>query len=153
MKILVFSDSHGCLQYMEQAVIAEQPDHIVHLGDRQRDAEALGEQFPLLPLLSVPGNCDLCPRGPAVVVTELAGVRLLVTHGHVHGVKAGLLRLSCAALEAAAAVALFGHTHSPLCTEYRGVRLFNPGACGGARPSYGVLEISNGSVSCRIEQL
>ena len=43
---------------MESAVEWERPDAILHLGDRERDAERLGERFPELPLLAVPGNCD-----------------------------------------------------------------------------------------------
>ena len=46
MKILVFSDSHGNVQNMEQAVRSDRPDYILHLGDVNSDARALGKLFP-----------------------------------------------------------------------------------------------------------
>jgi len=154
MKILVLSDSHGELRYMEQAVFAETPDHIVHLGDKYRDAQALQKKFCRIPMISVPGNCDFAGTEPNVVVTELGGIRFLMTHGHVHAVKYGLLRLGLAAAESGASVALYGHTHIPAHDMFENVHLFNPGAAGGGAPSYGVVEIfPNGGFVCRIEKL
>lgn len=153
MKILVLSDSHGELRYMEKAVFDETPDHILHLGDKLNDARALRERFPRIPMTAVPGNCDLGAIDPPVLVQELGGVRFLITHGHVHGVKMGLMRLSYAAMEAGAQVAVYGHTHIAAHREECGVHLLNPGAAGGGCPSYGVIELENGRVSCRIIRL
>ena len=41
MKVLVFSDSHGTITYMQQAIRSEEPDVVLHLGDVMRDARAL----------------------------------------------------------------------------------------------------------------
>ena len=149
MKILVLSDSHGVRRYMEEAILRERPDQILHLGDRSRDAEELETLFPEIPLLSVPGNCDFPLAGqPLVLVREFAGVRVLMTHGHPYGVKSGLLRMELAAREAGADVAVFGHTHRAYCEQLGDLWLMNPGACGGGRPSYGVISIENGSALC-----
>ena len=58
MRILVLSDSHGCVEPMEQCVERVQPQVILHLGDCVRDAQRLEERYPQIPLLGVPGNCD-----------------------------------------------------------------------------------------------
>ena len=58
MKILVLSDSHGNIDNMARAVELIRPRHILHLGDCLRDAQALHERFPDIPMDTVPGNCD-----------------------------------------------------------------------------------------------
>lgn len=151
MKILVFSDSHGELSFMEQTVSAQLPDQIIHLGDRREDAEALAELFPRIPVCMVSGNCDYDFVNPPVIVTQFGGVRFLVTHGHTLGVKGGPLRLLYAAEERQVQAALFGHTHSACYEPYHGIHVLNPGAAGGCSPSCGLIEISDGKItSCRI---
>mgnify|MGYP000487122059 len=56
MRILVLSDSHGCVDPMQQCVELVQPQAILHLGDCARDADRLGRLYPRIPLLGVPGN-------------------------------------------------------------------------------------------------
>lgn len=154
MKILILSDSHGEQRYMEEAIFREQPDQILHLGDRQRDGERLRANFPHIPFLAVPGNCDIGATDLPILLPEFCGCRFFVTHGHLHNVKYGLLRLSLAAREAGAQVAVFGHTHSACCERVDGLTLLNPGAAGGGRPSYGVVELTRGQTPvCRIEYL
>lgn len=151
MKILVLSDSHHTMQYMEMAVEREHPDQIIHLGDHNRDAADLERLYPNLPILSINGNCDLDLLGRDTVITDFRGFRFFITHGHRYGVKGSYLRLELAAKEAAADVALFGHTHCGICEEYNGFWLLNPGSCSSAgRPSYGIVEIINGSLTCRL---
>ena len=41
MRVLVVSDSHGNVDNMVRAVEWVQPDYVLHLGDCQRDLEAL----------------------------------------------------------------------------------------------------------------
>lgn len=154
MKILVFSDSHGELRYMEKAVFDETPDYIFHLGDKTMDGEKLREMFYRIPFISVPGNCDFAGIEPPVRIEELGGIRFLITHGHLHGVKTGMLRFLLAAKQAQAQVAVFGHTHLAAYEQVDGIHILNPGAAGGGNPSCGVIEIDlNGGVSCRIVKL
>ncbi len=144
MKILVLSDSHRTIGHMERAVLAQRPDYLIHLGDHTADADALARLFPDIPLVSVRGNCDFDPAVPEQRLGEWGGVRILMTHGHRYGVKSGLLRLRLAAQEAQAQIALFGHTHQALCQGGPGLWLFNPGSCGGFRPTCGLIEITGG---------
>lgn len=151
MKILVLSDSHGTFSNMEWAIETEKPDYILHLGDNLRDANKLAQWYPKIPLLAVPGNCDLPRPGDALeLVEDFGSVRVFLTHGHTYGVKRDLLRLSLAARQAGADVALFGHTHRPYCRAEDGLWLMNPGACGQGRSGYGVIEIQNGAAECRL---
>lgn len=151
MKILVFSDSHRMISHMQEAIASEQPNHMIHLGDHTGDADDIRRLYPTLPVLSVRGNCDYDMTARELVLTEIEGFRFIVAHGHRYGVKRSLLSYELAAREANAQVALFGHTHCALCEEYNGLWMMNPGSCGyGSRPSYGVIEIINGSLSCRL---
>lgn len=152
MKILVLSDSHGNLPSMRRAVELERPDEILHLGDYIRDAEQLERAFPAYPVWMVPGNCDRGrPEEPVLQLTR-DGIRLYLTHGHLHHVKFGLRRLEYAAMEAEAQVALFGHTHRPYLEQYAGIWFLNPGAIGYGR-SYGLIWIENGAVRCELKCL
>ncbi len=149
MKILVFSDSHGRLGLMLDAVEQEQPDHIFFLGDHLRDSDALADFYPKIPMSAVRGNCDW-GVGSDELLVELAGVRFFLTHGHIYGVKSGLTRLASAGSRAGAAMVCYGHTHQAgqeLSPE--GVWLFNPGTAGGirGRAGYGVLTVKDGTVT------
>ena len=67
--------------------------------------------------------------------------------------KNGLLRFQYAAMEQQAQVALFGHTHIPYCEDMGELWLLNPGACGGRTPTYGLIHMDNGKVTCEIKDL
>ena len=145
MKLIVFSDSHRELSYMREAIALEQPDFLLHLGDHDRDAEQLGREYPMLPLLCVRGNCDGWSDTPLTLTAVYGGVRIFLCHGHSYGVKGGPLRAIFAAREQQADVLLFGHTHTPFLEETEdGLTILNPGACGGWRPSYGLIGIEPG---------
>ena len=91
MRILVLSDSHGNVENMARCVELTQPNAILHLGDCQRDAEALHRLYPAIPLQGVPGNCDWGAVDSPEVLTEYGGVRILLMHGHTRSVKASTL--------------------------------------------------------------
>ena len=151
MKVAVFSDTHSNNELMLEAVRRCRPDAAIHLGDHDRDAVELRHEFPGLPVYSVCGNCDLAPAQPGVYSAAYAGYRFFMTHGHLYGVKYGLLRLSLAAQEAGADVVLFGHTHVPYCSCEGGRWFLNPGSCGqSAQPTYGIIELTDGALACRI---
>ncbi len=151
MKILVLSDSHREEANLLRAAELEKPDAVIHLGDHASDAEVLLRAYPRLPVCRVRGNCDRFETDVQdEAVIEWEGVKILVTHGHRYHVKSGLLTLCYAAIQAGAQIALFGHTHMPYCEESDGLWLLNPGACGRLFPSYGIIEIKNGAVQCRV---
>lgn len=150
MKILVFSDSHGDVTAMEQALRRERPDHILHLGDYVTDAHAL-RKFQI-PVTQVAGNCDHGASEPLRLTPEFEGVKIFMTHGHLHGVKTLYQRVVYAALEEDAEILLFGHTHRAECFFDRGLWIMNPGACG-PRGSYGVILLSDGEIRCCVKSV
>lgn len=138
---------------MITAIRREKPDTVLHLGDHIADTTALTEQFPTLPLCAVRGNCDWYDRSPEEALLHFGKKKILLVHGHNQGVKNGLLRLRYTAMEKGADVALFGHTHQPYCTMEDGLWLMNPGACGGVRPTYGVITLEGEHITCRVKDV
>ena len=155
MKILVFSDTHGDCSSMWTAIDREKPDYVIHLGDYTRDAEALKGRYPMLPVVSVRGNCDYNDWSTSDIhVVNYDGIQILCVHGHNYNVKGGLLRLYMAAKEKAVQIALFGHTHCAYCEEKDGLWLLNPGACGrGNAATYAIVTIDNGITACKIRTI
>ena len=152
MKILVLSDSHGNVDNMARCVEMVVPRHILHLGDCIRDAEALQDLFPHIPMTAVPGNCDFGASGIPIRQETLGGKRFYFTHGHLHGVKHGLYRLDLAAREAGADVVLFGHTHVAYEEYADGLYLFNPGSLG-YDYSYGYVDVVGGGIRTAVVKL
>ena len=155
MTILVFSDSHSGLSFMRRCMDRFRPQAVIHLGDYYDDAEALQQDFSQIPFHIVPGNCDLYRPGglkPAVLCYNVCGVRLYMTHGHNHKVKLTQGLLLKDARQAQAQAVLYGHTHKPDChREEDGLWVLNPGSCGHAGGSVGLIETENGQIlSCRV---
>ncbi len=155
MKILVMSDSHSSLRFMHSCIQAVQPDVMIHLGDFFEDAQAVAEDYPHIPLIQVPGNCDrwrISPGEPEIIVTRVDGVDLYLTHGHLHGVKMTLGNLLREARKSHVHAVLYGHTHIADCfLEDDGLWVLNPGSCNYSGGSVGLIETGNGKIlSCRI---
>ncbi len=155
MKILVLSDSHSGLRIMRRAVSCVHPDVMIHLGDYYEDGSVIAEENPNIVMHQVPGNCDqfrCLPQVPEILCYEIGGVRMYMTHGHRHRVKESIGRLVAAARAEGAEIALYGHTHVPDChQEADGLWVMNPGTCGYAGGTVGLIEIQNGRIeSCRI---
>ena len=129
MRIGVISDSHGYtgrLSTLLMMMEAEGPiDALIHLGDGYHDLSDL--DVPLPPVYQVAGNCDLFRSDTRMTVT-LAGIRLLLTHGHYQNVKQGRDQLFAAAQEAKVQAALYGHTHIQKMEWRDGLLLLNPGS-------------------------
>lgn len=147
MKILVFSDSHRSRGGMMDAIDREQPDLVIHLGDLAADAEELGYAYPQQAMISVPGNCDGWTTDPAIRLVTLEGHKVLLSHGHLWGVKQGCGAAIAAARKADADILLFGHTHVAHCAQADGLWIMNPGA---APASYGVITLDAANISCSI---
>lgn len=150
MKILVFSDSHGAVEPMTQAILEERPDQVLHLGDYVRDGAKLHTLQ--IPMLQVAGNCDYDSTEPTILTPVFAGVKFYMTHGHLHGVKSMYYRVIHAALAANADILLFGHTHRAECFQDQGIWIMNPGACG-PTGSYGVIQLSDGEIQCCVKSI
>ena len=154
MRVLVVSDSHGNVDNMVRAVERIQPDYVLHLGDCQRDMEALRREFPGLAMEGVPGNCDWGSYDQKERLIELGGVRILMLHGHTRNVKSSPMAAMYAAKEYGAQVLLFGHTHRPMVDNDGTLLTLNPGAAGDRdAPTCGVLTIENGRADVKTVSL
>ncbi len=154
MKWLVFSDSHGNLDYMRRAVESEKPDRVLHLGDVVRDARQLQRDYPDLPMEWVRGNCDGYSgddSDPEEKEVFFSGKRVWMLHGHTYQVKLGIGMMTNEARARGMAVVVFGHTHDPMCCMEGNLWVMNPGTVNGMpRATYGVIETVDGKLNCRI---
>ena len=114
---------------MIQAIDEQKPDQVIHLGDLISDAEEISYLYPKLPVCMVPGNCDGWTTVPSIKQITLQGRSILLSHGHLWGVKSGCDAAIARARAAGADILLFGHTHQPLCQP---LQLRHHSAGGGA---------------------
>jgi len=159
LRVAVVSDSHGLLVFALQALQqCGKVDFILHAGDHYRDGLQLAVETGI-PVKAVAGNCDQHKEGPVEEIVELSGRRLLLTHGHLAGIKSPLSqgKLLAAARENRAEAVIYGHTHNAGIASIDGVLLFNPGSITRPldqdRPSYGILEIDENGITpyiCRV---
>jgi len=147
MKILIVSDTHGRDTNLEKTVKMETPfDMMIHCGDvegREFFIQALADG----PSCIVSGNCDFFSDLPREEEIDLAGNRVLVTHGHYYGVSMDLGGLIEEARSRNCRAVCFGHTHKPVIMEKDGVLAINPGSLSyprqqGRKPSYAVLYVT-----------
>ena len=155
MEILVFSDSHRNLSPMLRVMQSHKDVAMVlFCGDGIGDAISLSMEFPLIPLRAVRGNCDFTAslEYPEEDFFEVAGVSVLLTHGHLYGVKHSTTRALERAKQLGADIVVFGHTHNALeayeAVSEKRIALFNPGSIGIKKDGalhYGIIEIKNGA--------
>lgn len=152
MKLLVFSDSHGNPSPMREAILRNpDADCILYLGDGIRDLADL-DGTPTIPVIAVRGNCDTSFDGYSTEeAVTFEGVRILLTHGHLYGVKGGQGGLFAHAKRSGYQIALFGHTHIPheSYDSETGIYLFNPGSIGkrdAGAYSFGIITLQSQSV-------
>lgn len=150
MRLGILSDSHGDTGRLSNILMrmeADGPvDALLFLGDGYNDLHALNVELP--PVYQVSGNCDRGVSHP-VLIAELGGRRIFMTHGHLYEVKTRRDILAAAAKQQDAFIALYGHTHQPRISEYNGILLVNPGAvCNG---QFAILTIDgNGKADARL---
>lgn len=158
MKIIVFSDSHGNFNALYRVMEMHRDARaFFHLGDGQRELDDIEALYPEKEFYSVCGNCDLASLKQATGLTEIAGKRIMFTHGHMYGVKSGIGALVTSARKNGADIVLYGHTHIPYEEYDDGLYIMNPGSIGkgvfGSRSTYGIIHIVNGQISTNIATL
>jgi uncharacterized protein len=141
MRIVVMSDTHGETDLIDQVRNSVSTvDAVFHCGDSELDTqhESLQDAF------VVGGNCDWDSSFAAEVFTEVNGVKVLMTHGHLWQVKSTMLPLSYRAQEVGADVVLFGHSHLIGAELIDGMLFVNPGSLelprGRKEKSYAIIE-------------
>lgn len=137
----ILSDSHGDLVLAKEAVQKMgQVDLLIHAGDYYRDALCLGELFGL-GYKAVAGNCDRNYPGPEEEIFELGSYKIYLTHGHLFGVKMGLMRLYYRAVEIGADIVIFGHTHVAFNEKIDEIFFLNPGSISRHRDGKGSFAV------------
>lgn len=112
----MISDSHGRAELVDLALESQviAPDAVLFLGDGLHDLRVL--EYQDLCVRCVRGNCDFSAtfegeRVPEHALLEVGAYRILMMHGHTHGVKGGMERAVAFAAQMDADVLLYGHTH------------------------------------------
>jgi putative phosphoesterase len=143
MKLAILSDTHG--NYPLAVKVLEslgQLDYIIHLGDTTDDAEmielALGRE-----LIKLSGNCDTSKKYPELIITTIAGKKVLLSHGDQFMVKSGLNLIQQRVKQEKADVVLYGHTHRPAILSIEDVLFINPGTMNRMLPSELSADISD----------
>lgn len=142
MKILIITDSHGNMNGIYGIIAQENPELVIWTGDHSGDGEECSYLFPEIKFYIVKGNCDFFDRKfKDEEILDIDGIKILITHGHLYGVKQNLLELEAVAEKYRVNAVCFGHTHIPYFNEKSGIKYFNPGALKDNK--YGVLLIKN----------
>ncbi len=148
IRILVFSDTHGIIEGCIRTVDRiKNVDMILHAGDVTADAQDLSYIFSDIPLRYVTGNCEIS-RADTNLEIMAGNKKIFLTHGHLYNVKneSAYTSLQNHARSIGADIAVFGHTHKPLCHNLGGLILLNPGSAKYSG-TYGIIEIEdNGRV-------
>lgn len=156
MKILIFSDSHHSVSPMYNAIKQNEPQMVIHLGDCIKDLSELQKEFSDIIFEFVCGNNDFDYNTPSTKTIVAENKRIFMTHGHTYNVKQGTQLILNVAKNANADILLFGHTHIPYNSIDYGMYVLNPGSCGKSfvrKPTYGIMEISEGKINAFIEKI
>lgn len=146
MKILICSDTHRVNDNFYKVLEEVSPiDMVIHCGDAE-GTECEMEAVAGCDFEVVSGNNDFFTILPKERVLDIAGNKILVTHGHYYRVSAGYERLAEEAAARGCNMAFFGHTHLPYMGEVNGVFLVNPGSLTyprqyGRVPTYVIMEV------------
>lgn len=147
---IVFSDIHGdrySLQKLKS--FTENNNGAFFAGD----GICILKGFTQKQFYAVRGNCDF--TGEKEITVEIDGVKILLTHGDLYGVKSSCFRLLMRAKELECKVVIFGHTHQTFIEEIDGVLMINPGTCSyyTDRKTYAVLTIQDQKATAYINEI
>ena len=158
-RALILSDIHGeenNLRWLLEEVWKKVGpiDAYICLGDGVRDFERaegfIRNRDAHATMYAVRGNCDFVTNYPDRLMIHLDGLKVYMTHGHIHRVKSGLDYLYSAAREAGADIALYGHTHRAN-VEYTSPWMINPGAA--ENDCCALLEVKDGKPHVKLINL
>lgn len=126
MKYLVLSDSHQDRQIVVDVFKQwkDKVDYVIHCGDSELSSDdELWKEIHV-----VAGNCDYDNGYEDVKIITTPEDKILVTHGHLYGVRMGLQKLAYLAEQSHADIVLFGHTHLIGCEVVNQRLYLNPGS-------------------------
>lgn len=130
MKIIVYSDSHGCMSKVLSMLEKEKDaDFCFFLGDGAKEAGEAAQKYPHIKHIMVKGNCDCYSTLNTTAYKYIDGLTFVACHGHEFGVKRWLTDLIQHTKSVRGNIALYGHTHirNTYNDAASGVFLLNPG--------------------------
>ncbi|PAF19839.1 metallophosphoesterase family protein [Terribacillus saccharophilus] len=126
MKILITSDSHGLTNEVNMLKQRHEDEvaAYIHCGDSELpfDAPEMEGYY------RVAGNCDYDGAYPEVEELTASELPILITHGHLYGVKSSLRPLEKVAAERDAKIVCYGHSHVARADVIDGRLYINPGS-------------------------
>ncbi|RLG57185.1 MAG: YfcE family phosphodiesterase [Candidatus Hydrothermarchaeota archaeon] len=151
MKLGILSDTHiyDRARHLPRAIldtfVKEDVDIILHAGDLT-SLEILDELKEISEVKAVQGNMDYFygTRLPEKEILKINNFKILLFHGYGIYPRGDKAKLVYKALENGCNVIITGHTHMPLVTELRGVKIINPGSPTTpryAKPTFAIAEI------------
>ena len=142
---------------LKEAIYNEQPfDLLIHLGDIEGEEDII-QELAGGETIMVPGNNDFFSPLPREREIELAGKKVLLTHGHYYYVSLDLQTLREECIARGIDIVMFGHTHRPLIQIEDELTFINPGSISYPRQAdkrctYIMLEIDdNGEMSFNLK--
>ena len=127
-RIMIVSDSHRRHGNLAEAIYNEQPfDLLIHLGDIEGEEDII-QELAGGETIMVPGNNDFFSPLPREREIELAGKKVLLTHGHYYYVSLDLQTLREECIARGIDIVMFGHTHRPLIQIEDELTFINPGS-------------------------
>lgn len=147
MRVLIVSDTHRNNDNYFRVLEREgQLDMVIHCGDAE-GSEYLLQEAAGCPLHIVMGNNDFFSNLPREEELEIAGKKVLITHGHYYCVSNGYELLKDEGIARGFDIVMYGHTHRPVVDKSDGIVVVNPGSLTyprqeGRRPSYIMMEMN-----------
>ncbi len=136
-RIMIVSDTHRKLGNLISALSKEGDiDMFIHLGDFEGDDEAI-KNMVSCPVYMVPGNNDYGVPYERELEIDIAGRKVLITHGHNYYVSLDLATIRKEAVARGFDIVMFGHTHRPVIEIEDEITLINPGSLSYPRQSDG----------------
>ncbi|MEG9297045.1 metallophosphoesterase [Mangrovibacillus sp. Mu-81] len=151
MKLLVVSDSHGSIDEIRELAVKYdgEVNAMIHCGDSELSAD----DNALTSYLAVRGNCDMDARLPDDLTEEVDGNTIMITHGHLYGIKMSLMKLRYRAEETGARFVFFGHSHTLGAEMDNGTLFLNPGSIllprGRSERTYAIVDTTEEMIKVR----
>lgn len=151
-KVLIVSDSHGLTKELE--LIRDRHLTEVELMIHCGDSELNPDDQAISGYLTVRGNCDFGGGYPMDTISEAAGRKFFITHGHRYSVKSTLMNLKYKAQEVMADIVCFGHSHVLGAEVIDGTLFLNPGSIRLPRErfekTYVILDVLNDKIKMSV---
>lgn len=153
MKILITSDTHGSYGKISDLILARGDiDLMLHAGDGVEDCESIHYETGI-DYYVVKGNNDFFSNEPYNKIIDLAGKKILLTHGHKEGIDYTLSNLIKKSKDLNVDIAIFGHIHRYVELNRSGVLILNPGSPSLPRDGNATAMIMNIDENIKIEKV